>query len=83
MALAGFTQMDVHYSRAQCMIRLGDIANEQGQTSKATEFWKMAQSLFKQSLPAKKVAEIHARLLAVETVDQKALLELAALDAPV
>ncbi|KAJ7886832.1 hypothetical protein B0H14DRAFT_1295912 [Mycena olivaceomarginata] len=83
VALAGFTQMDVHYSRAQCMIRLGDVANEQGQTSKATDFWKMAKSLFKQSLPAKNVAEIHARLSAVKTVDQKALLELAALNPPV
>ncbi|KAF8144521.1 hypothetical protein K438DRAFT_1874032 [Mycena galopus ATCC 62051] len=30
VALAGFTQMDVHRSRAQCMLRLGDLASKDG-----------------------------------------------------
>jgi tetratricopeptide (TPR) repeat protein len=32
VALQGFTYMDVHHSRAQCMIRLGDLANKRGHT---------------------------------------------------
>ncbi|KAJ7351565.1 hypothetical protein DFH08DRAFT_935169 [Mycena albidolilacea] len=35
LALEGFTRMDIHRSRAQCMFHLGDLANEQGHTSKA------------------------------------------------
>jgi hypothetical protein len=38
VALEGFTHMDIHRSRAQCMLRLGDLANEQGYTSKAIGF---------------------------------------------
>ncbi|KAF8189213.1 hypothetical protein K438DRAFT_1833140 [Mycena galopus ATCC 62051] len=30
VALAGFTQMDVHRSQAECMLRLGDLASKHG-----------------------------------------------------
>jgi hypothetical protein len=40
VALEGFTYMDVHHSRAQCMLRLGDLANSREDHSKATELWR-------------------------------------------
>ncbi|KAJ7310022.1 hypothetical protein DFH08DRAFT_974621 [Mycena albidolilacea] len=82
-ALEGFTYMDVHRSRADCMIRLGDLAEGQGHTSEAISYWKAAQPLFEQSLQAKDVAHIDAKLLAVEKAQQKALLELEDLNVPV
>jgi hypothetical protein len=43
VALNGFTDMDVHCSRAQCMIRLRHIAEAQGCISKAN--WPLADSM--------------------------------------
>jgi hypothetical protein len=83
VALEGFTYMDVHSSRAQCMLRLGDLANKRGIISKATELWKAARPLFEQSLQAKDVAQIDARLTAAAQAHQKALEYLIALHAPV
>jgi hypothetical protein len=65
------------------MIRLGDLAEGQGHTSEAIYHWKAARPLFEQSLQAKDVAHIDAKLLAVEKAQQKALLELVNLHAPV
>jgi hypothetical protein len=81
-ALEGFTHMDVHHSRAQCMVRLGDLANEQGHTSKAIGFWTTACPLFEWSLQAKDVAQIDVRLLTINKAHQKSLLELTTLSAP-
>ncbi|KAJ7368844.1 hypothetical protein DFH08DRAFT_762954 [Mycena albidolilacea] len=83
VALEGFTYMDIHLSRAQCMIRLGDLAGGQGHTSEAIAFWEEARPLFEQSLQTKDVAQIDARLSTVEKAHQKALLELVTLHAPV
>jgi predicted negative regulator of RcsB-dependent stress response len=74
VALEGFTHMNVHLGCAQCMIRLGDLAKQQGHTSEATVFWKAARPLFVQSLQAKDVVQIDGRLLTVENIHQKALL---------
>jgi tetratricopeptide (TPR) repeat protein len=82
VALEGFTSMDVHRSRAQCMMRLGDLANKQGHTSAAINLWKTARPLFERSLQAKDIAEIDAILSTVETAHQKALVELATLHVP-
>ncbi|KAJ7888445.1 hypothetical protein B0H14DRAFT_3716680, partial [Mycena olivaceomarginata] len=76
----GFTQMDIHCSRAQCMIRLGDLANEQGHTSKAISLWQTARPLFEQSLQAIDVAQIDVRLSATKKHDQEALTTLTAPD---
>ncbi|KAJ7798161.1 hypothetical protein B0H14DRAFT_3545938 [Mycena olivaceomarginata] len=65
LALEGFTHMDVHCSRAQCMIRLGDLANKKGHSSKAITLWNTARPLFEQSLQSKHVAQIDARLLSI------------------
>ncbi|KAJ7042193.1 hypothetical protein C8F04DRAFT_1229937 [Mycena alexandri] len=44
LALEGFTQMDVHRSRAECMIRLGDIFSKHGDFLRALELWEIAQA---------------------------------------
>lgn len=66
VALEGFTYMDVHRSRAQCMQRLGDLANSQGLTSNAIALWNAARPLFERSLQAKDVVQIDSRLVAAE-----------------
>jgi hypothetical protein len=79
VALDGFTYMNVHHSRAQCMVRLGDLANKQGHTSRAIDFWKTARPLFERSLQAKDVAQIDVRLSTVDKAHQKSLLQLTTL----
>ncbi|KAJ7896649.1 hypothetical protein B0H14DRAFT_450539 [Mycena olivaceomarginata] len=49
VALVGFTYMDVHRSRAECMIRLGDISSRHGDLLKAVELWESARPLFERS----------------------------------
>ncbi|KAF8140702.1 hypothetical protein K438DRAFT_1785468 [Mycena galopus ATCC 62051] len=83
VALAGFTQMDVHDNRAQCMLRLGDLAAKKGCTSEAINFWKAARPLFVRSSQAKDVAEIDSKLARNEQAYQEHLMTLATSNAPV
>ncbi|KAJ7869240.1 hypothetical protein B0H13DRAFT_2557824 [Mycena leptocephala] len=62
VALEGFTEMDVHRSRAECMLRLGDISKGQGDLLKAVEFWERARPLFERSSQAKQVHGIDERV---------------------
>jgi tetratricopeptide (TPR) repeat protein len=62
VALDGFTQMDVHRSRAECMLRLGNISKLSGDWPKAIEFWETARPLFELSSQATQVSYIAARL---------------------
>ncbi|KAF8169960.1 hypothetical protein K438DRAFT_1854497 [Mycena galopus ATCC 62051] len=62
VALEGFTSMDVHRSRADCMQRLGDIMKKRGDVVRAEEFWSEARPLFERSLQANEVAHLDARL---------------------
>ncbi|KAJ7715197.1 hypothetical protein B0H16DRAFT_1477608 [Mycena metata] len=62
LALQGFTLMDVHRSRAECMIRLGDISKKNGDLLKALELWEMARPLFECSLQTKQVQAIDERM---------------------
>jgi hypothetical protein len=62
VALEGFTQMDVHRSRAECMLRLGDISMVHSEPLKAVEFWEAARPLFEHSSQAKQVHGIDVRL---------------------
>ncbi|KAJ7742809.1 hypothetical protein B0H16DRAFT_1423246 [Mycena metata] len=62
LALQGFTQMDVHRSRAECAIRLGDISEKNGNFLKALELWDMARPLFECSSQMKRVQDIDERL---------------------
>ncbi|KAJ7108216.1 hypothetical protein C8R44DRAFT_744162 [Mycena epipterygia] len=87
VALKGFTYMDVHHSKAHCMLRLGDIAKHRGQLAKAVELWKMAHPLFERSSQAKDMAQIDIRLALVDqtvfNTHQKTLELLDKLEAPI
>lgn len=62
VALEAFTQMDIHRSRAECMLRLGDIAANHSQLLTAVELWENARALFKRSSQGKQVADVDKRL---------------------
>jgi hypothetical protein len=79
VALEGFAHMDIHCSRAQCMVRLGDLANKQSHTLKAIGFWMIARPLLEQSFQAKDVAQIDVRLSTVDKAHQRSLLQLTTL----
>ncbi|KAJ7083777.1 hypothetical protein C8R44DRAFT_53211 [Mycena epipterygia] len=86
VALEGFTYMDVHRSRADCMLRLGDIAKHRGDLVKATDLWTEARPLFEWSSQAKDIIQIDTRLASVDQVmldmHQKRLAVLNELEAP-
>ncbi|KAJ7874608.1 hypothetical protein B0H13DRAFT_2551489 [Mycena leptocephala] len=65
VALEGFTYMDVHRSRAECMLRLRDISKDHSDLLKAVELWTTARLLFEQSSQAKQVENIDQRLAGV------------------
>ncbi|KAJ7935859.1 hypothetical protein B0H13DRAFT_1853972 [Mycena leptocephala] len=65
VALEGFTQMDVHRSRAECMLHLGDISKGYGDLLRALELWETARPLFERSSQAKQVENIDERLASV------------------
>ncbi|KAJ7314767.1 hypothetical protein DFH08DRAFT_821093 [Mycena albidolilacea] len=65
VALEGFTYMDVHRSRAECMVRLGDISNNHGDQLKAIEFWSIAKPLFERSSQVKEVQHVDERLACI------------------
>jgi hypothetical protein len=66
VALDGFTWMDVHQSRAECMRTLGDLHFCHGELHKASALWTEARPLFERSLQAKAVVEIDNRLAKLE-----------------
>jgi tetratricopeptide (TPR) repeat protein len=70
VALDGFTHMDVHQSRAQCMLRLGDLLNKQGNVAVAIDHSKAARPLFERSTQAKDIAEIDSRLATINRAHQ-------------
>ncbi|KAJ7472991.1 hypothetical protein B0H11DRAFT_1345723 [Mycena galericulata] len=61
VALEGFTYMDVHCSRAQCMLSLGDIAKLVGHPERAALLWAEARPLFNRSLQSMAVTQIDIR----------------------
>ncbi|KAJ7466325.1 hypothetical protein FB451DRAFT_1178474 [Mycena latifolia] len=65
VALEGFTWMDIHCSRAECMLRLGDLGKGHGDVLKAIELWKTARPLFERSSQGKQVIQIDERLAAI------------------
>ncbi|KAJ7286817.1 hypothetical protein C8J57DRAFT_1495311 [Mycena rebaudengoi] len=64
-ALDGFTFMDVHRWRADCMFRIADIYDKRGEPVKSIELWKAAQPLFERSSQANSVRQIDMRLAEV------------------
>ncbi|KAF8131359.1 hypothetical protein K438DRAFT_2132012 [Mycena galopus ATCC 62051] len=83
VALHGFTYMDVHQSRAQCMLRLGDLANNQGHTSIAITHWEAARPLFERASQAKDVAKIDSRLSTIKNTYHNNIVKLEILRAPI
>jgi tetratricopeptide (TPR) repeat protein len=67
VALEAFTHMDVHRSRAECLLRLGDISERHGDLLKAVEHWKAARPLFERSSQARKVEKIDERLAGIKS----------------
>ncbi|KAJ6545890.1 hypothetical protein DFH09DRAFT_1282094 [Mycena vulgaris] len=65
VALEGFTQMGVHHSQAECMLRLGYISKKYGHILKAAELWRTARPLFERSSQANKVALLDEDLLSI------------------
>jgi tetratricopeptide (TPR) repeat protein len=65
VALEGFTAMDVHRNRAECMLRLGDIHKRCNDLLKAVGHWETARPLFKRSSQAKQIVQIDERLASV------------------
>jgi hypothetical protein len=82
VGLDGFTVMDVRQNRAQCMLRLGDIAKNKGDHSHAIGLWEKAKPLFGRSLQAKNIADIEARLDPVNKNDPTTLSNLQNLNVP-
>ncbi|KAF8180734.1 hypothetical protein K438DRAFT_1976549 [Mycena galopus ATCC 62051] len=66
VALEGFTWMDVHRSRGECMRTLGDVHFRRGEISRASSLWKDARPMFERSMQGKDVASIDARLSQIE-----------------
>ncbi|KAJ7031849.1 hypothetical protein C8F04DRAFT_1262490 [Mycena alexandri] len=58
--------MDVHRSRAECMIRLGDISEKNGDLLNALELWEMARPLFERSSQTKQIQAIDERMSRVD-----------------
>jgi hypothetical protein len=83
VALDGFTYMDVHHSRAACMLHLGDIARQWGQLARASTLWNDARPLFERSLQAKDVSEIDTRLTELEGHYEPSLENIAQLTVPI
>ncbi|KAJ7451286.1 hypothetical protein FB451DRAFT_1186225 [Mycena latifolia] len=85
VALEGFTRMDVHRSRGECMLRLGDMSELHGDLPKAAELWKTARALFKRSSQAKQVANIDERLARTTNLPEHhlvSIVQLSTLKAP-
>ncbi|KAJ7450895.1 hypothetical protein FB451DRAFT_1285399 [Mycena latifolia] len=62
VALQGFTEMDIHQSKGDCMFRLGNLAEKKGQSQSAEEFWRAARPMFERSLQTNHVSQIDAKL---------------------
>ncbi|KAJ7146629.1 hypothetical protein C8R44DRAFT_724378 [Mycena epipterygia] len=86
VALETSTYMDIHQSRAECMLHLGDIARHRGDLAQAEDLWKEAHPLFERSLQTKDMAQIDTKLALVrqEVSDthQKSLIFLSELQTP-
>jgi tetratricopeptide (TPR) repeat protein len=73
VALDGFTQMDVHRSRAECMVRLGDILNLNGDPLEAVKLWETATPPFERLSQGKQLVDLNSSLPALATTSYKSL----------
>ncbi|KAJ6565535.1 hypothetical protein DFH09DRAFT_984319 [Mycena vulgaris] len=70
LALEGFTRMDVHQSKAECMHTMGDIYARRGDICRAREVWETARPLFDRSEQTKEVVRIDKKLEALGVVQK-------------
>ncbi|KAJ7839329.1 hypothetical protein B0H14DRAFT_2787348 [Mycena olivaceomarginata] len=63
IALEGFTRMDMHRGRAECMRTIGDISMRCGDLRNASDMWTAARSLFERAEQTRDVAGINKRLM--------------------
>ncbi|KAJ7272477.1 hypothetical protein C8J57DRAFT_1507323 [Mycena rebaudengoi] len=75
IALDGFSFMDIHRWRADCMVHIADIFERRldsslymraGEVVKSVRLWKAARPLFERSSQAKDMTRINVKLAAVE-----------------
>jgi hypothetical protein len=87
VALDGFTFMDVHHWRADCMVHIAEIMNCRGEIIKAVELWKAARPLFERSSQMKDMIRIDAKLAKIDSAVlvecEEQLQQLSELHAPV
>jgi hypothetical protein len=62
VALDGFTFMDVHRWRADCMVKIADILEQRGELKRAVEMWEAARPLFERSSQGKDITRINMKL---------------------
>ncbi|KAJ7362820.1 hypothetical protein DFH08DRAFT_799843 [Mycena albidolilacea] len=78
--------MGVHRSRAECMLRLGDISKSCGDLPKAMDLWDSARPLFLRSSQAQQVEDIDCRIAGpgqeIQLQHRENLAKLAQLNAP-
>ncbi|KAJ7321301.1 hypothetical protein DFH08DRAFT_818670 [Mycena albidolilacea] len=68
VALEGFTYMDIHQSRGECMLRLGDIFNSHNDQLKEVKLWTTALPLFERSSQERQVQCVNERLAGIGDV---------------
>ncbi|KAJ6456217.1 hypothetical protein C8R47DRAFT_189676 [Mycena vitilis] len=61
-ALAGFTRMDVHRYRADCMVRMADIHGGRGDTEQVIELLSKARPLFERSSQGTNLQSVDTKL---------------------
>ncbi|KAJ7763346.1 hypothetical protein B0H16DRAFT_1455204 [Mycena metata] len=66
VALDGFTSMDVHRGRAECLLRLGQVSFSRGEVSRAVQFWSQARLLFERASQLTKVKQIDTLVAGIE-----------------
>lgn len=67
-----FTYLDIHRGRADCMLRIGDILDQQGRVHEAQEMWKDARPLFIRSSQARDTARCDERLASLSRLASEA-----------
>ncbi|KAJ6484475.1 hypothetical protein C8R47DRAFT_1048627 [Mycena vitilis] len=66
LALSGFTIMDIHQARGDCLIRLGDINRARGEYETARAKWKEARALFDRCSQLGDAQKCHDRIATTE-----------------
>jgi tetratricopeptide (TPR) repeat protein len=86
VALDGFTAMDIHRWRADCMVRIADIIQGKGEILDSIGLWKTARPLFERSSQIKDIIHIYVKLAAADAATleelKKQLLRLKELEVP-